>query len=85
MRQAKKIVAAAAKAKKEKEDKNFFCPPELVEWEKAGKLGKKLRDHTTANLKGFCQWSNIRYDGPKYELVGRLLEHAKDGRLASSR
>jgi len=78
LRQAKKIVAAAAKAKKEKEDKNFFCPPELVEWEKAGKLGKKLRDHTTADLKDFCQWSNIRYGGPKYELVGRLLEHAKE-------
>ena len=78
LRQAKKIVAAAAKAKKEKEDKNFYCPPELVEWEKADKLYKKLRDFTTADLKGFCQESNIRYGGPKYELVVRLHEHVKE-------
>lgn len=78
LREAKKIVAAAAKAKKEKEDQNFYCPPELIGWKKAGKLHKKLQDLTTPDLKGFCQESNIRYGGPKYELVKRLLEHVKE-------
>ena len=82
LRKAQKIVAAAAKAKKEakkeEEDKNFYCPPELVEWERADKLRKKLRDLTTADLKLYCRQSNIKYGGPKYELVGRLLEHVEE-------
>ena len=75
VRQAKKIVAAAAKAKK---DETFHCPPELVEWEKAGSLRKKLRDINTAGLKRFCQESNIKYGGAKYKLVERLLEHVEE-------
>jgi len=78
LREAKKIVAAAAKAKKEKEDKNFYCPPELIAWKKAGKLHIKLRDLTTPDLKGYCQEANIRYGGPKYELVKRLSDHVKE-------
>ena len=81
LRQAKKIVAAAAKAKKEKEEENFYCPPELIGWKKAGKLHKKLQDLTTPDLKAYCQESNIRYGGPKYELVKRLLEHVKEAQF----
>ena len=78
MRQAKKIVAAAAKAKKEKEGEKFHCPVVLFAWEKAGVLRKKLGDHNTAELKELCRESNLRYGGPKYELVARLLEHVEE-------
>ena len=78
MRQAKKIVAAAAKAKKEKEGEKFHCPALLLAWEKAGVLRKKLGDHNTAELKELCRESNLRYGGPKYELVARLLEHVEE-------
>ena len=41
-------------------------------------LRKKLGDHNTAELKELCRESNLRYDGPKYELVARLLEHVEE-------
>lgn len=81
LKEAKKIVAAAARAKKEKEDKNFYCPPELMEWMNADVLHKKLRDLTTADLKDYCKEANIRYGGPKYELVARLVGHVKEALL----
>ena len=72
------MVAAAAKAKKEKEGEKFHCPAVLLAWEKAGVLRKKLGDHNTAELKELCRESNLRYGGPKYELVARLLEHVEE-------
>ena len=43
LREAKKIVAAAAKAKKEKEGKNFYCPPELIAWKRPVSCTKSCR------------------------------------------
>jgi len=75
VKQAKKIVAAAAKAKKEKD---FNCPPELLEWKKEGKLRKKLGDLTTDEVKVYCREAKLKYGGAKYKLVASLLDHVEE-------
>jgi len=74
-KQAKKMVAAAAKAKK---DKEFNCPQELLEWKMEGKLHKKLGDLTTEEVKVYCREANLKYGGAKYKLVASLLEHVEE-------
>ena len=77
LRRAKKLIAATKKAKKAAAEAAFVCAPELLAWTKDGTVHAQVTSLTTNVLKGLCQDNGLKYGGPKYELVKRLLAHGE--------
>ncbi|ORY45555.1 hypothetical protein BCR33DRAFT_716230, partial [Rhizoclosmatium globosum] len=71
------------RAKKNKENTSdaFACSDDLLRWLDSNTIHAELRDkRTTDALKQLCRENNLPVSGPKYALVARLIEHAKEGK-----
>lgn len=50
---------------------------ELLDWAENNTVYENVHRHTTMILKGMCMDNGLKYGGPKYKLIPRIIGHAK--------